>query len=57
MTDQATIYGTKAGGKRWGVLLGDSSPESTGNVGSAFSIWRYDDAGNLITSAMTYLPE
>ena len=53
VTDQISIYGTKAGSKRWGLLLGDGSPESGGNTGSAFSIWRYDDNGNLITSLMT----
>ena len=53
VTDQISIYGTKAGSKRWGILLGDGSPESGGNTGSAFSLWRYDDNGNLITSLMT----
>lgn len=53
VTDQISIYGTKAGSKRWGILLGDGSPESGGNTGSAFSIWRYDDNGNLITSLLT----
>jgi hypothetical protein len=53
VTDQISIYGTKAGSKRWGLLLGDGSPETGGNTGSAFSLWRYDDNGNLITSLMT----
>jgi hypothetical protein len=53
VTDQISIYGTKAGSKRWGILLGDGSPETGGNTGSAFSLWRYDDNGNLITSLMT----
>jgi hypothetical protein len=38
---------------RWSLLLGDSSPESTGNAGSNFAIYRYDDTGAAIDTPIS----
>src|SRR5678816_54822 len=38
---------------RWLLVLGDSTTESGANVGSDFTLYRYDDAGALIGIALT----
>jgi len=42
------IYGNNGATARWLVLLGDTAAESGSNVGSDFSITRYNDAGAAI---------
>lgn len=44
----AQVQGKKNGSNRWSMELGNSASESTGNLGSDFSISRYNDAGTLI---------
>jgi hypothetical protein len=45
-TQTSFITGTSgANATRWLMYLGDASPESGGNQGSDFAIWRYTDAG------------
>jgi hypothetical protein len=39
------FYGTTAGVPRWTINIGDTAPESTGNLGSNFTLSRYTDAG------------
>jgi len=45
--EDATIIGTLAGVNRWRVVLGDVSPESTGEQGSDFRIDSYNDDGTF----------
>ena len=42
------IQGRVANINRWGIALGDGSPEVGGNSGSNFKVNRYDDSGNFI---------
>jgi hypothetical protein len=47
------IWGMKANSARWLLNPGDTSAETGGNTGSAFSIHRYSDAGNYIDTPVT----
>jgi Chaperone of endosialidase len=47
------LLGTQADLNRWVMILGDTEPESTGNVGSDFQLFRYDDAGVELGSALS----
>ena len=38
---------------RWAMALGDNAAESSGNAGSDFKLWRYNDAGTQLDAAMT----
>jgi hypothetical protein len=49
------IASQKNGKTRWEVDLGNSAPETGGNVGSEFFIHRYDDAGNYNSTPLTIL--
>ena len=42
------IQGRVANINRWGLALGDGSPELGGNSGSNFKVNRYDDSGNFL---------
>jgi len=42
------IMGETNGLFRWEIQPGNGAPESTGNAGSDFGIYRYNDAGSLI---------
>lgn len=42
------IIGQRVGFNRWTIDLGNGAVESSGNVGSNFNIYRYNDAGTLI---------
>ena len=44
----AMIQGRMGNVTRWGMALGDGTPESGGNDGSHFKINRYDDSGTFI---------
>jgi hypothetical protein len=48
----ALVYGTLNGANRWAISYGNNTPESTGNVGSDFSIYRYTDAGAFIGESL-----
>ena len=47
-TQSAMIHGTTANIPRWGLALGDGSPESAGNVGSNFKVNRYNNDGAFL---------
>jgi hypothetical protein len=47
------IFGKNNGSIRWRVQLGDALPETGSNVGSAFKIARYTDAGALIDNPLS----
>jgi hypothetical protein len=47
------IYGQLNGVMRWAIEVGDGSAESSGNAGSNFAIYRYDDTGMLIDAPFT----
>jgi hypothetical protein len=47
------IYGNTAGSARWGLALGNGTAEATGNVGSDFSITRYDNSGATIDTPLS----
>jgi hypothetical protein len=42
------IQGRVGNVNRWGMALGDGSPETGGNTGSNYKINRYDDSGNFM---------
>jgi len=42
---QSVIYGSKLDKARWAVILGNKTAESTGNAGSDFEIYSFNDAG------------
>lgn len=48
--DQSTITGKKAGADRWQIDFANTTAESGSNVGSDFTISRFNDAGTLIDS-------
>ena len=41
------IIGQTAGANRWTVRLGDGTPETGGDAGSLFAIYRWNDAGTV----------
>lgn len=47
------IYSYLSGATRWGILPGDSAPESGGNAGSNFDIARFSDSGTFIDMPLT----
>jgi hypothetical protein len=47
------IIGYTAALPRWLIRLGNEVPETGGNAGSDFSIWRYNDAGDGATVALS----
>ena len=48
------LTGKVNGVQRWGIAIGDSVAETgTGNVGSNFGIWRFNDAGAQIDTPVT----
>jgi Chaperone of endosialidase len=49
---QNFIYGMNGVQARWALILGNAAAESGGNVGSDFSLWRYDDSGTPINASM-----
>ncbi len=49
----AQLAGTSNGSLRWRMDMGDSSPESTGNVGSIWALNRYSDAGASLGTVMS----
>jgi len=51
--NDAVIRGRRGGLNRWVLDLGDLTAESTGNVGSNFDIYRYNDAGTFIDASLT----
>lgn len=46
------VYGQTGGLPRWGVNVANSNPETGSNVGSNFSIDRYNDAGSYVDSPL-----
>jgi len=44
-TGGSILRGRKSGLERWAITLGDGDAESTGNAGSSFRIYNYNDAG------------
>jgi hypothetical protein len=48
----AVVVGYTGTAIRWTVQVGDASPESSGNLGSNFSIDRYNDLGQVIDSPL-----
>jgi hypothetical protein len=42
------IFGKLGSASRWGLSLGDAAAESSGNAGSDFSVWRFNDAGTYV---------
>jgi hypothetical protein len=51
----AIIYGQTNGSMRWYLNLGNASAESGGNAGSDFILYRYDDDGAAVATAMSIL--
>lgn len=47
------IRGRVASATRWQINLGDGAAESGSNVGSDFSIYKYNDAGSLVSAPLT----
>lgn len=45
---QVGFAGTRGGKLHWAIVMPDTTPESGGNVGGDFGIYRYDDAGAQI---------
>jgi hypothetical protein len=50
--DPAMIASQRNGKARWTMQLGTGAPESSGNVGSDFALYRCDDAGAVIDSPL-----
>lgn len=46
----SSIVGSQGSSLRWGVQFGNANVETGGNVGSDFSVDRYNDAGNFVDS-------
>jgi hypothetical protein len=49
------IYGYTGGSPRWALDLGDTSPESSGNVGSNVSLTAFSDTGAIIGPGLTIM--
>src|SRR5262245_18613051 len=47
------IYGKLAGVTRWHVSIGNNTPETGSDVGSDYTINRYNDAGTIIDVPLT----
>lgn len=48
------LEGSVNGKMRWLLRLGNSNPETGGNAGSDFDVYRYADDGSLIAQAMSF---
>lgn len=51
-TQDALIWATKAGLKRWAIDLANAAPESGGNTGSTFDLLYWDDGGTVMQTAL-----
>jgi hypothetical protein len=52
-TQYSVIRGNAATVRRWAMFLGDTVAETGANVGSEFSVNRYDDSGGALGAALT----
>jgi hypothetical protein len=50
----SAIRGTVGGLLRWNLQLGTGATETTGNAGSNFDLYRYDDSGALLGGAAVF---
>lgn len=48
-----SMTGYTGANARWAILPGDAAVESGGNVGSAFAVYRYNDAGTFLDAPMS----
>ncbi len=55
VTGQSEVRGTRAAVARWGLVLGDSNPETGSQTGSHFAIQRYNYAGTFIDQPLYIL--
>lgn len=52
-TDYALIQGYNSGERRWAIALGENTDEGTGNAGSNFKIFGYNDDGDYLNTPLT----
>ena len=52
-TNNNFVIGQNNGSNRWGISLGDTAAEGGGNVGSNFTLYRFDNSGNFAGTPLT----